>query len=900
MLLGEVIVQMNLSSLKVDQKKLNEITDIIHKFKKLSESLKECESETIFRRVADTSSNMLFELIQNADDAAAKEIVFNIVDDKLIVSNDGVAFTAKDVSKLCGVNDTKGEKYIGRFGIGFKSVYTVANRVDLYSGGYYIKINDYIGIEIITEGYKELCNNKTSFILYLKSSGLKDIENKIKAFQTESFIFLNNIERIRIDKDNKNVFKWEKIKESYEDCYYEKEEPGKLIRYSDIVTIREATQEVEQKFLIFKSQKDSDKSQKDYLKIAFKINKEANIVRHNEDFQTTLLYAFFPLKINTKQNFLISANFNINTSRNNLELSENANLLMKLTDFASESIIILANKGLKFDYRLFILENNLKFNVNEEVSENLYKKLAVNFTNVLIKEPVLLCNDGKYHTSNEVLKIAEKRYELKSLFSTDEIMPGEKEYFWLSNEVERLIDNSEIDQSFIKKFKTFEKNNLLEFLKQGELIVRERENSWLINFYKFLFNSNDLSEALFYKLYKTQSNEFLPIKESHDIHNIFLSISENVKSKMPDDFKIELLNENIINDDELENIIVKRKIIFEFTFKNVIENILSTSEKTLFNEEKKIVHDEYFKMLPNILKYSNLSKKMNVGYENLKLLLIDKLPIVQCMDLTGYLQSNQIKYYYLYHKKSLFYDIDNKIFRLFKRKNENKSNLNRLDINTSGDNEKYYLINDQKYKEKLDDLSYRNWQELMGDLGIRLNTILNDKISFTYQYNFSLSENIKKFKEIPSPEQYWNRSEIYMPSILYISTILKDITLENSIEVWNLIADNYSKLTKTPKLTYYYAKKSGEVELTSEFFHILKTTQWLFNKAGSRILPSEAKHEDLKQLGYRASVQLSKFLEVSLVNKSSKYIKAENSINEIKDIDEIESLIELLIKKKKL
>ena len=92
-------------------------------------------------------AHFIFELIQNAEDAGATELTFELFDDRLEVRHDGRPFTAADVRGICGVGQgTKAEDLtqIGRFGIGFKSVYAYTNTPRIYSSGEYFRIERYV------------------------------------------------------------------------------------------------------------------------------------------------------------------------------------------------------------------------------------------------------------------------------------------------------------------------------------------------------------------------------------------------------------------------------------------------------------------------------------------------------------------------------------------------------------------------------------------------------------------------------------------------------------------------------------------------------------------------------------------------------------------------------------
>ena len=82
-------------------------------------------------------THFIFELIQNAEDAGATELTFELFDDRLELRHDGRPFSPADVRGICGVTaGTKTEDLtqIGKFGIGFKSVYAYTNSPSVFSG----------------------------------------------------------------------------------------------------------------------------------------------------------------------------------------------------------------------------------------------------------------------------------------------------------------------------------------------------------------------------------------------------------------------------------------------------------------------------------------------------------------------------------------------------------------------------------------------------------------------------------------------------------------------------------------------------------------------------------------------------------------------------------------------
>lgn len=100
-----------------------------------------------FERLYSDGTHFVFELLQNAEDARAKRIEFALFDDRLEVQHDGRPFDEKDVRGVCGVGEsTKEDDFtqIGRFGIGFKSVYAFTSTPAIHCGEEHFEIRNYV------------------------------------------------------------------------------------------------------------------------------------------------------------------------------------------------------------------------------------------------------------------------------------------------------------------------------------------------------------------------------------------------------------------------------------------------------------------------------------------------------------------------------------------------------------------------------------------------------------------------------------------------------------------------------------------------------------------------------------------------------------------------------------
>ncbi|MCB0878029.1 MAG: ATP-binding protein, partial [Thermoleophilia bacterium] len=95
----------------------------------------------------DRRTHFVFELLQNADDARATEIEFVVHADRLDVVHNGRLFDEGDVRAICGIaesNKADEDEKIGRFGIGFKSVYSYTDSPAVHSGDEHFRIEKYV------------------------------------------------------------------------------------------------------------------------------------------------------------------------------------------------------------------------------------------------------------------------------------------------------------------------------------------------------------------------------------------------------------------------------------------------------------------------------------------------------------------------------------------------------------------------------------------------------------------------------------------------------------------------------------------------------------------------------------------------------------------------------------
>jgi hypothetical protein len=150
-------------------------------------------------------THFIFELIQNAEDAGATELTFDLFQDRLEVRHDGRPFTEADVRGICGVGQSakSGDlTKIGKFGIGFKSVYAYTKTPRIHSSDEHFRIESYVRPFPLSPGDGNA--SETLFVFPFDhdelpaSTAAREISSALDNIDVGTLLFLRCIERVRI------------------------------------------------------------------------------------------------------------------------------------------------------------------------------------------------------------------------------------------------------------------------------------------------------------------------------------------------------------------------------------------------------------------------------------------------------------------------------------------------------------------------------------------------------------------------------------------------------------------------------------------------------------------------------------------------------------------------------
>ncbi len=159
----------------------------------------------IFEDFYPDQAHFVFELLQNAEDAHATEAIFTLQDDGRFFEHDGKRhFTEDDVRSITGIdNSTKknAPDQIGKFGIGFKSVFVYTQKPTIFSRDFSFSISRYVLPEAVPTD--PLNGNRTSFWLPFNNptkpaaEAYAEVKSGLTDLAETTLLFLSHLTGIR-------------------------------------------------------------------------------------------------------------------------------------------------------------------------------------------------------------------------------------------------------------------------------------------------------------------------------------------------------------------------------------------------------------------------------------------------------------------------------------------------------------------------------------------------------------------------------------------------------------------------------------------------------------------------------------------------------------------------------
>lgn len=377
------------------------------------------------------SNHFVYELLQNAEDAfdkqtgaCASKVVIEYYSDKLVFYHNGKPFDEADArgvsSMLMGTKDRDDAQTIGRFGMGFKSVFKYTYQPEIYSDEEAFRITNYLLPVEITDDWDNKAERESivcklgggrSFLPFLHEEHLTkivipfqkfgkngelvsvpgdDVLKKLDELNGEILLFLTHIQNLYWV--NKETGKYAHI------TLKQDEKDDKLITCRIEGTNYGEKEEIS-RYLKFKKIFDHEEMEKAEVSVAYKLNSRVDNINEVED---SPIWVYFPTRDETALPFLIHGSFETAVSREKLMMPSafNSDLFDELGNLIADSMEELARR--KLITQVFI-RRILMVAFEDEEKKGTIPGLKEKVTDVIGMRGLLPDRKGEYRNPEDML-----------------------------------------------------------------------------------------------------------------------------------------------------------------------------------------------------------------------------------------------------------------------------------------------------------------------------------------------------------------------------------------------------------------------------------------------------------------------------------------------------------------
>ena len=209
----------------------------------------------IFEDFYPDKAHFIFELLQNAEDAEATEAIFTVAQKQCVFEHNGKRqFTGDDIRSITGIhNSTKSEStdQIGKFGVGFKSVFVYTLTPSVYSGQFAFKILRQVFPEQLDIDLN--LGDRTRFVLPFNNLkkparvAYEEIKAGLEELAETTLLFLSGIKSIRWQIDQQPAGELLRIKHSEHHIQVQKRVGGKTTSSSHFLSFSDAVDNLDKR-----------------------------------------------------------------------------------------------------------------------------------------------------------------------------------------------------------------------------------------------------------------------------------------------------------------------------------------------------------------------------------------------------------------------------------------------------------------------------------------------------------------------------------------------------------------------------------------------------------------------------------------------------------------------------
>lgn len=435
----------------------------------------------------DSSAHFVFELLQNAEDAlrrrngwdGSREVRFELTPTTLRIAHCGNPFTLKDVKGVCGVGETtKDLTDIGRFGIGFKSVYAITDRPEVHSGDEDFAIEDFVFP--IAAPPTSRSADQTVFVLPLRAAdaGLFPlVSDTLSRLGARTMLFLRQIDEIAwsVNGGASGLY----LKEKAEDL----SAGGRRVT---LVGERKGQPVVEETWLVFSREARTEAGTlAGFIEIAFLLQADRETKEWAvQRVDASPLCAFFPTVLTTHLGFLVQGPYRTTPSRDNVPPRDpwNVKLVQETAALLLDALGALKSRSL-LDVAAI---QCLPIERAKYPEGSMFAPLFDAVRNALTSEPLLPRAGGGW-TAAQDARLA-RTQELRELLDSKQLavlLDASDDVHWLSGDITR--DTAATLRNYLLyELKVTEVTPEMVLLRLTKQFLEAQTDEWILKLYEFL------------------------------------------------------------------------------------------------------------------------------------------------------------------------------------------------------------------------------------------------------------------------------------------------------------------------------------------------------------------------------------------------------------------------------
>jgi len=421
-------------------------------------------------------THFIFELLQNAEDARASKVLFHLFEDRLEVMHDGRLFDVDDVKGVCGVGEgtkTSDLTQIGKFGIGFKSVYAYTSKPEIHSGDEHFYIEKFVRPY---SSYKIKIDSPwtTLFIFPFDKSDIQperayeEISKGLRNMSLQTLLFLNNIQTIEYCLPDQTSNAYSREEQLLKSC--------KRIVLSAQNTIDHEC------YLIFEKTLPVPDVPKKKVKtqVAFKLSKK-DTSECIQRVDNSPLVVFFPTDKPTHLGFFIQGPYRTTPSRDNVPKDDewNEKFVIETKDLIITSLLKIKEMGL---LTVDVLDTMPIRPINFQ-KESMFYPIAKGIEKAFHEYEWLPTNNNSFVSARHA-KIASGS-NLRKLLTNEQLTALMK-----SSETIKWLNKAITKDNYLDLRKYLIKNLLIEEIKPNGFIsklsksfIEKQPDDWMVLFY---------------------------------------------------------------------------------------------------------------------------------------------------------------------------------------------------------------------------------------------------------------------------------------------------------------------------------------------------------------------------------------------------------------------------------